>query len=86
MNDTYKHEYAVTDPSLSATVSFSDNTSADAMTKQSTKAFITALVNLPGGVHRMSHDIDGLVQTSLNMGILKPLKMRCRQAFLSEAA
>ena len=31
---------------------------------------ITALVNLPGGIQKMSHDIDGLVQTSLNMGIL----------------
>lgn len=81
MNDTYKHEYAVTDPSLSATVSFSDNTSADAMTKQSTKAFITALVNLPGGVHRMSHDIDGLVQTSLNMGILKTTENEMQASF-----
>ena len=77
MNDTYKHEYAVTDPSLSATVSFSDNTSADAMTKQSTKAFITALVNLPGGVH----DIDGLVQTSLNMGILKTTENEMQASF-----
>ena len=81
MNDTYKHEYAVTDPSLSATVSFSDNTSADAMTKQSTKAFITTLVNLPGGVHRMSHDIDGLVQTSLNMGILKTTENEMQASF-----
>ena len=81
MNDTYKHEYAVTDPSLSATVSFSNNTSADAMTKQSTKAFITALVNLPGGVHRMSHDIDGLVQTSLNMGILKTTENEMQASF-----
>ena len=81
MNDTYKHEYAVTDPSLSATVSFSDNTSTDAMTKQSTKAFITALVNLPGGVHRMSHDIDGLVQTSLNMGILKTTENEMQASF-----
>ncbi len=81
MNDTYKHEYAVTDPSLSATVSFSDNTSADAMTKQSTKAFITALVNLPGGVHRMSHDIEGLVQTSLNMGTLKTTENEMQASF-----
>lgn len=41
------------------------------LTPASTKCAITALYNLPGGVIRMSRDIEGLVQTSLNMGILK---------------
>lgn len=36
-----------------------------------TKRIITALYTLPGGVQSMSQNIPGLVQTSLNMGILK---------------
>ena len=62
-------------------MSFSGETSANAMTKSSTNGFITALVNLPGGVHRMSHDIDGLVQTSLNMGILKTTENEMQASF-----
>lgn len=81
MNDTYKHEYSYTDPSLLTEVSFTENASADAMTEKSTKNFITSLVNLPGGVHRMSHDIDGLVQTSLNMGILKTTETEMQASF-----
>ena len=81
LNDMYKNEYAITDPSISTAVSFSGETSANAMTKSSTNGFITALVNLPGGVHRMSHDIDGLVQTSLNMGILKTTENEMQASF-----
>ena len=81
MNDIYKHEYSYTDPSLSTEVAFTENASAGVMTEKSTKNFITSLVNLPGGVHRMSHDIDGLVQTSLNMGILKTTENEMQASF-----
>lgn len=39
--------------------------------KKTRDAVVTALVNLPGGIQKMSRDIEGLVQTSLNLGILK---------------
>lgn len=41
------------------------------MTDCATKNVVAALMNLPNGVIRMSKDIDGLVQTSLNLGIMK---------------
>ena len=41
------------------------------MTAASTKKVIAALVNVPNGISKMSKDIDGLVQTSLNLGILR---------------
>lgn len=68
----YKNEYSVTD----ADVNFECNVYAkpedlDVFTKSSSLAAITALVNLPNGIQRMSQDIEGLVQTSLNLGILK---------------
>ena len=40
------------------------------MTSRDTDRVIAALVNLPGGIQRMSFDIPGLVQTSLNLGIM----------------
>ena len=43
----------------------------DPMTEASTKAALGLLSALPNGVQAMSHDIEGLVQTSLNLGILK---------------
>ena len=43
----------------------------DPMTEAGTKAVLGLLSALPNGVQAMSHDIEGLVQTSLNLGILK---------------
>lgn len=41
-----------------------------AMSEASTKKVTALLVHLPAGVQRMSMDIEGLVETSLNLGIL----------------
>lgn len=42
----------------------------ECMDSISTKNVLDALYSLPEGVQKMSEDVDGLVQTSLNMGIL----------------
>lgn len=44
------------------------------MTDCATQNVVAALMNLPNGVIRMSKDIDGLVQTSLNLGIMKTVQ------------
>ncbi len=41
------------------------------MTDNSTKAVVSLLNDLPSGVIAMSKEIDGLVETSLNLGIMK---------------
>ncbi len=41
------------------------------MTENSTKAVISLLNDLPNGVIAMSREIEGLVETSLNLGIMK---------------
>ncbi|MBO2526657.1 MAG: aminoacyl-histidine dipeptidase [Clostridiales bacterium] len=41
------------------------------MQEESSRAVIALLNELPNGVQKMSEDISGLVQTSLNLGILK---------------
>ena len=64
-------EYRTVDPELSVTASVDGEGQFRAMDDGSKQRAIAALVNLPGGIQRMSTDIQGLVQTSLNMGILK---------------
>lgn len=63
-------EFRATEPTLSLTVEAGGAGEVSAMSADTKTAVIAALVNLPGGVQRMSADIPGLVQTSLNMGIL----------------
>lgn len=69
--EIFGDEYRSADPDISLTLSFGEEGQFRTMDSSSKKRVITALVNLPGGVQRMSMDIPGLVQTSLNMGILK---------------
>lgn len=42
-----------------------------ALTKDAQKALFAILANLPNGIQKMSGEIDGLVDTSLNLGVLK---------------
>ena len=56
------------DPDL--TVSVASTASAAAMTVATTAAVLSLLTTVPNGVQAMSTDIEGLVQTSLNLGIL----------------
>lgn len=74
-----KAEYAVTDPNISITCRPAESLSffpdkdkeRGVMTAGSTDAVIYMLTCLPNGIQRMSPDVEGLVQTSLNMGILQ---------------
>ena len=67
----FSAEYRNTDPKLDVNVYVGNDGTFTAMDPLSKKNVIAALVNLPDGIQRMSNDIPGLVQTSLNMGILK---------------
>ena len=67
----FSSEYRTTDPKLDVNVYIGSEGTYLALDGDSKKRALAALVNLPGGIQRMSTDIEGLVQTSLNMGILK---------------
>ena len=56
------------DPNL--TISVTPTTAATAMDATTTAAVLDFLTTVPNGIQSMSADIDGLVQTSLNLGIL----------------
>ena len=68
--EIFASEFRTTEPTLFLTAEAGGTGGASAMSDGTKTAVIAALVNLPGGVQRMSADIPGLVQTSLNMGIL----------------
>lgn len=68
MGACFAAEYRVTDPNVA--VSVEDAGEGEAMDAASTKKVLCMLTCLPNGVQVMSADIAGLVQTSLNLGIL----------------
>ena len=62
--------YKDTDPKMKIDVNPVHDNKKSSMTRKDTRKVIEALYSLPEGVQKMSSDIEGLVQTSLNMGIL----------------
>ncbi len=65
----FKNEYRLTDPDVYVVCEPCVNSDMKAIDDSS--AVIRALMNLPGGVYRRSFEIENLVQTSLNLGIMK---------------
>ena len=61
-----RNEYAGTDPSLSFTTKVVDSGAA-ALTAESTEKVLGLMEALPYGVQRMSADIEGLVETSVDL-------------------
>lgn len=66
----YKSELSTADPDVDVSIKISSSKKLP-LTKEDTKRLLTVLYILPYHVQEMSADIDGLVQTSLNMGVLK---------------
>lgn len=77
INDTFneiKEEYKSVDPDAKITINVMDANLVEAFSDASTLAVIIALVNMPNGIQRMNPEIEGMVQTSLNLGILRTEK------------
>lgn len=72
MSRIFKHEYRVTDSEVKVTCKLVDGDENYQLPtdKESTCKIITYLMNAPQGVQNMSKDIEGLVETSLNLGAL----------------
>ncbi len=69
-SQTAAAEYAGIESGLSVTLETGETVKANALTVSDTKRFIGLICDYPNGVLAMSRDIPGLVQTSLNLGIL----------------
>lgn len=75
-----KAEYRATDPELSVEV-LPAGTAETPMDAASTQRALCLLACAPNGVQEMSQDIPGLVQTSLNLGILETSERSLSAAF-----
>ncbi len=72
-NDILKKEYQTTDSGITFSMSnFTDcAASHNVLSKDCTNKAVAALYLSPTGIIAMSHDIEDLVETSLNLGIVK---------------
>ena len=68
--EVIKSEFAVREPDFTYDIKVLENNSFKAISKESANAIIYALTCVPNGVECMSAEIKGLVETSLNLGIL----------------
>lgn len=66
-----RREYAAADPGLCVSFTAGEEVYVQAVDNAGTKAVLFALTQLPQGVVSMSGDIEGLVQTSCNLGVAK---------------
>lgn len=69
--EAYRAEYGKTDPDIAIVVTPLMEDTFEIMMGDCRRTVLSVLQQLPNGVQKMSHDIEGLVQTSLNLGILK---------------
>lgn len=74
LNSTFaeiKEEYQMTDPGVQITLNEMDENLVEVFSGPATLATIISLVNMPNGIQRMNPEMEGMVQTSLNLGILR---------------
>lgn len=64
-------KYEETDPDLRIKLEFDKEWEGEVFSKKTEEHALTLLTALPNGIICMSKDIEGLVQTSLNLGVVK---------------
>lgn len=70
LHEIIGNEYIRTDSNIGIRLETVNNGNVCVLTKQSRDLLINTLQALPNGIIRMSNDIEGMVQTSLNLGIM----------------
>lgn len=71
LDGIYKNEFHATDPDIKVSFENRGISAVKSASKEVTDNIIFTLFHAPNGVQVMSSDIDGLVQTSLNLGIIE---------------
>ncbi len=69
--EAIKGELEVKDPDVNITVSELQNADSLVINKEDTRRALSLICVMPDGVQAMSSSVEGLVETSLNLGILK---------------
>ncbi|MDO4286955.1 MAG: aminoacyl-histidine dipeptidase [Eubacteriales bacterium] len=68
--EAYRVQYGASDPDITIEVTESMEDRFEVMIGDCRRNVLSVLQQVPNGVQKMSEDIDGLVQTSLNFGML----------------
>ncbi len=71
LNAELKAEYGVADPNAELVLTIGEEKECTVLSQCSKEKVITFLNLMPNGVQAMSQDLPGLVETSLNMGVMK---------------
>ncbi|MCD8324214.1 MAG: aminoacyl-histidine dipeptidase [Clostridiales bacterium] len=79
-------EYAVTEPDFFLTLTRQEETSAAVLSGRAAETLTALLEHLPSGVLRMMPDFPDMVQTSLNLGILRLEKKEFSMTFSVRSA
>lgn len=69
-NEELKKEYASSDPNVALIMTVGDSVTASVLDPDSKEKLLSALNLMPNGVQAMCIDLPGLVETSLNMGVV----------------
>ena len=64
-------EYEMQDPDVTLVMNENGEKTANVLTEESLKKALALLFALPNGIQAMSADVEGLVETSLNLGVMK---------------
>ena len=80
-NHTLQVEYGASDSEAKIELEVLDAEEREVLTLASKEKVITLLTGLPNGVQAMSQDLKGLVETSLNMGVLRTENHMMKMSF-----
>lgn len=80
-NEIYKNEYASSDPGVVISFTSKGVRTGKVLTHKSASLLLYLLHMVPNGVQKNSMEIPGLVQTSLNLGILELMEETARVSF-----
>ncbi|NLM44594.1 MAG: aminoacyl-histidine dipeptidase [Clostridiales bacterium] len=65
-----KNEYKISDPEVTVNVHKADNSFENVLSWEKTEKAIALLMTIPNGIQTMSKSIDGLVESSNNLGVV----------------
>lgn len=71
MEEAFGQELAVKDPGVRVVAEEEGEQTTDCLQAESMKKAVSYLMAMPNGIQAMSADVEGLVETSLNLGMLK---------------
>ena len=70
LNNTFKSELATSDPDVSIEVKKHEDKVEKVLSKETMTKLVSSLVLIPNGIKTMSMDIEGLVESSTNLGVV----------------